>query len=98
MNSLTDVDSPTYSSRMAIDRSCAAFRESLRVALTLSGKPRQRVADEAGIHLTTLQRFISGKREPRLSTLFALSASLEIDPRQLIDTSLTKKAICRTSQ
>lgn len=80
---------------MAHHDSRTVFRESLRIAIALSGKTRQQVADAAGIHVTTLHRILAGRRDASMTTFFALADATGVNPIRLIDSTMCKE--CMTS-
>jgi len=61
------------------------IRDNVRKEIALAGYGTVELfAHEHGIDKSTLSRLLSGKREPRLSTLFRIADSLEIMMERLL--------------
>lgn len=56
----------------------STFTEDLAIAIAKSGKRKKEIAEEVGIHPTSLSYFLSGKRDPSVLVLRKLAAALEI--------------------
>ena len=66
------------------DALALAFGTRLRTARVRSGISQEALADLAGMSRDGIGRLETGQRMPRLDTIVALSAALEIDPADLL--------------
>lgn len=61
-----------------------AFGEYLRLELKSAGFTRERFAEEMDIHPTTIQLWMTGKRNPRKSSLEKVAGILNCDLNHLL--------------
>ncbi len=57
----------------------------LKVALSLKGWRRNRLAEETGLSANTITRVLNGKHEPTMDTLAKLAQALEVSIDWLLD-------------
>lgn len=67
------------------DRTTAAFGREVRTVREERGMSQDALSNATGIHSTAIGRIERGGREPRLGTILALAAGLDVPPGRLLD-------------
>lgn len=68
-----------------------AFAISLKKKRAEAGLTQSQLAFEAGVSLSQIARIETGRINPTLSTVFAITRALDIPPAKLFDFSLSEK-------
>jgi transcriptional regulator with XRE-family HTH domain len=62
-----------------------AFGKRLREVRREHGMSQDQLADQAGMHATTISRMERGLREPRVTTVLRLADGLGVHPGRLLE-------------
>jgi transcriptional regulator with XRE-family HTH domain len=62
----------------------SAVSEAIRHARFTAGLSSRKLADAAGVNLSTISRAETGRRKPQGLTLYRLARAMGVDPRELL--------------
>lgn len=72
------------------DLVAAALGQIIRDTATDKGMNITELSEKSGVHRVTLQRYIAGTREARLSIISDIAGALGVDAGELVDRAIEK--------